>query len=143
MGFEIRQAEVKDLVWVNSTYKTIDFLPSTLENEIVAIASIDNIKVGLGRIAVVDRHSCELGGMYVNPEFRRKNVARKIVEYLLQHAQKRIIYCIPFTHLSSFYESFGFRKIKPDISTPQKIKKKLEFTKKTYKEPTLFLVMRR
>ena len=143
MGFEIRQAEVKDLVWVNSTYKTIDFLPSTLENEIVAIAFIDDIKVGLGRIAVVDKRSCELGGMYVNPGFRRKGIARKIVEYLIKHAQKRTIYCVPFVHLSVFYESFGFRKIKLDIATPQKIKKKLEFAKKTYKEPTLLLVMRR
>ena len=143
MGFEIRQAEVKDLVWVNATYKNINFLPSTMKEEIVAIAHIDGIKAGLGRIAVVDRNSCELGGMYVVSEFRGKAIARKIVEFLLKYAQKRVIYCIPFEHLLHFYESFGFRKVEDMLLVPRKIKKKLDFTKKAYKEPTSLLVMYR
>ena len=141
MSFEIKTAELKDLAWINATYHTIHFLPSTLKNEMVAIAYVDGIKVGLGRIAVVDRYSCELGGMYVHPEFRERKIARQIVPFLLDHAQKRVIYCIPFENLSRFYESFGFRKVGSDLLTPVKIRKKLEFTKRAYSEPTLLLVL--
>ncbi|MBI5072450.1 GNAT family N-acetyltransferase [Candidatus Woesearchaeota archaeon] len=141
MNLEIKTAKQKDLPWINGTYKTIDFLPSTLQDEIVAIAYADGVKVGLGRIALCGKDSCELGGIYVHPDFRGKKIAKIIVEFLLKHAQNDVIYCIPFEHLSSFYESFGFTKAKNDLLVPMKIKKKLEFCKKTYSEPTLLLVM--
>ena len=143
MNLVIKKAENDDLVWVNATYKAIDFLPSTLKDEIVAIAFMDDVKVGLARIAVIDKNSCELGGVFVSPEFRRQNIAKKLVEFLLKHAQKKIVYCIPYEHLSHFYERFGFRKINPDEVTPQKIKEKLEFCAETYREPTLLMVLYR
>ncbi len=141
MGLEIKKAGIEDLSWVNATYKSINFLLSTLNDEIIAIAYVDGIKVGLGRVAVVDGHSCELGGMYVNPKFREQKIARKLVEFLLGYAQHNTIYCIPFEQLLHFYESFGFRKMERGHLVPRKIKKKLEFCKKAYSEPTLLLVM--
>ncbi len=141
MNLEIKKATRQDLSWINATYKTINFLPSTLQDEIVAIAYMDGLKVGLGRIAVVSKDSCELGGIYVYSDFRGKKIAKSIVEFLLEHPQKDIIYCIPFEHLSSFYESFGFTKTKVTFMTPVNIKKKLGFCKKTYSEPTLLLML--
>ena len=140
MGLEIKKAGIEELSLVNHTYKSIQFLPSTLNDEIIAIAYVDGVKVGLGRVAVVDEHCCELGGMYVEPNFRGQKIARRIVEFLLENAQCNIIYCIPFERLLHFYKSFGFRETEKDHLMPIKIQKKLEFTREAYSEPTSLLI---
>lgn len=141
MGLEIKIADREDLQWVNDTYKAINFLPSTLNDEIVAIAYVNGVKAGLGRVAIVDSCSCELGGMYVDPPFRGRNIARKIVEFLLERAQKPVVYCIPFVYLCNFYKSFGFKELEQGFTVPGKVREKLGFTKTAYTEETTLLVM--
>ena len=137
---KIKEARNEDLEWVNATYSSIKFLPSSLKDEIVAIAYESDQKFGLGRISVIDDKSCELGGMYVDPKYRRRGIARDIVTYLLENAQKSKVYCIPFLHLEHFYASFGFKRINEGVSIPTKIAKKFQFCKETYAEETILMV---
>lgn len=136
---EIKKAKDKDLKLVNKIYKKINFLPSTLINEIVAIAYEKNNKVGLGRIIVIDSSSCEMGGIFVDLKFRKKGIARKIVSFLIENSQKDQIYCIPFKYLKKFYSGFGFREIKASNSVPKKIAKKFKFCEKTYEQETILM----
>lgn len=102
--FTISSASQADLQWVNQQYKTIDFKPSCFENEIVAIAKVDNKPVGEGRLQTIEDAVAELGGIYVESALRQQGVANKIVAYLLANSTSyKIVYCLPFAHLAPFY----------------------------------------
>lgn len=112
MSLTIRWASTADQVWIDTQYQDIDFLPSDVQVDRVAIAEWEGQPSGLGRLVPVGDQQWELGGMYVLPDFRRKGIARRVVQYLLDATDAgTTLYCIPFLHLSTFYESFGFRKV--------------------------------
>lgn len=105
----VRWGGIHELDWVNDLYRNIDFKPSKLESDQVAIAEWDGERIGIGRLCRIEETIYELGGMHVFPSHRGKGIARQIVRFLLSsldtHDQ---IFCLPFAHLRQFYSSEGF-----------------------------------
>ncbi len=103
----VRWIEKDEISWINQQYEKIDFLPPIWEKDRVAVALIENEKVGIGRLVPLADGSFELGGIYVLESFRGRGIARKIVSFLINNAAKSRIYCLPYEHLREFYQTFG------------------------------------
>lgn len=141
MQTQLYKATETDMLWVDSIYTKIQFLPSDFDNEYIVIAEVNGEKAGLGRLIQIN-DVLELGGMYVKDNYRGNGIAQKIVEHLLAQAPKgKLVYCIPFAHLVNFYKSFGFLDAEVTSSTPQEIKHKIGYCSQTYKTDILLLQM--
>lgn len=139
---QIKLAQPSDIHWINDTYQKIDFVPSDLSKERVAIAEIDGEPAGLGRLVEINSKHAELGGMFVFDQFRNLGIARAIVAYLLSQGKKyTVIYCLPFAHLQSFYESCGFSVCENTESVPAEIMHKHAWCNQTYPHKVLLLEM--
>ncbi|WP_158237315.1 GNAT family N-acetyltransferase [Aquimarina sp. MAR_2010_214] len=138
----VRKATPKDIEWINNTYQSIDFVVSDFNAEYIAIAKIEGVKCGLGRVVNIDKNNLELGGMYVLDQFRGMGIAEKIILHLLKnYEQHKKIWCLPFEHLQPFYNRFGFLDQKThDYKIPDKIYAKHKWCNQNYNKDVLLLV---
>lgn len=51
MNAKIRKALKTELDWINEKYDEVQFVHSIFETEIIAIAEIDENRIGLGRLS--------------------------------------------------------------------------------------------
>jgi GNAT superfamily N-acetyltransferase len=139
----VRQANPEEINWINERYDEVSFIHSDLARDFVAIAELDAVRAGLGRVVRIDPATAELGGMYVLTEFRGQGIADAIVRFLLN--QSRIystIYCIPFAHLSEFYQRFGFVPCQEPSTAPEEVRSKHAWCNGYYPHPTMLLVLK-
>ncbi|UHA71834.1 GNAT family N-acetyltransferase [Paenibacillus sp. 481] len=139
---QIRRAEQSDIPWVNEQYRQIGFVSSVWENEWIAIAEVNGVKAGIGRLVVIDAYNRELGGIYTLEAFRGQKIAHAIVSYLVEEARRypeEHIYCIPFEQLQSFYGSFGFETIADTQAVHTEVMKKHEWCLGQYNDKTLLM----
>jgi len=120
-----------------------DFVPSTLENEIIAILTYKDSFTGVGRIVYLNEEEAEIGGIYILDEFRGLSLANELVRYLVEEAKKRglkEVYCLPFEELKHFYEKFGFKTF--DVESTlinEKVLKKFNWCLDHYEKNVLLL----
>ena len=142
-NIKLRKAKESDINWINSKYEEVNFLASNFDNEIIAIAQLDKVDCGVGRLVKLDEQNLELGGLYIFSPYERKGIGGKIVNFLLRKKpnKKATIWCIPFAHLYFFYLKFGF-KLVDDSSRkiPAKVLKKLRWAQKNHENEVLLLV---
>lgn len=131
----------KDLGWANAIYAQIGFQPSTREDR-VAVASVEGRRAALGRLVPAGCDAHELGGIYVDPEYRGRRLARAVVEFLLGHAPSGTLYCIPFAHLDGFYRGFGFAPVPEGAAVPAAVASKVAWCGTQYIDPVRLLVRR-
>jgi GNAT superfamily N-acetyltransferase len=135
----VRTLLKSELEWANQRYAEIHFLPSRPQ-DIIAVAEVDGVKAGLGRLVGADDSRGELGGIYVLPEFRGRKIAAAIVSFLLQHSPYRQLFCIPFNHLEAFYRGFGFHPVAADAAVPTAVTGKLDWCSREYPESVTLLL---
>jgi len=116
----IRRSRRDELEWVNGCYAAVGFAPSDAVRDIILLAEVGGQRAAMGRLVAIEENVMELGNIYVLEPFRRYGVARQLVEHLIELAGEARLYCIPFTHLSRFYEASGFVPVKSSDSTPPK-----------------------
>ncbi len=141
-SFEIKTASNEDLEWINKRYDEVGFIHSKLDEGLIAIASFSGEVVGLGRLVRVSERIAELGGMYVFPSHRGQGVADHIVRFLLAASTYDRVYCLPFSHLKTFYLRFGFRDLTQHElgMVPKGVLQKHVWCNRTYDGETLLLV---
>lgn len=118
----IRDLKDSERAWANDLYRAIRF-ETTPPGALALVAelarphggsaeSIDGERIGLGRLVAHAPDVLELGGIWTHEAVRGRGVARAMVEALLErraetpHPER--LWCIPFAHLSAFYQSCGF-----------------------------------
>lgn len=141
----IRWCSEEEIDWVNEQYEKLDFKPSSLVTDRIAVAIFGGERVGLGRLCRIEDSFFELGGMHVQPIFRGYGIARKIVKFLLSHRDpKATVYCLPFAHLRDFYESEGFEEVSEEVlsKVPRDILKKHHWCNENYPYGVLLLEFR-
>lgn len=140
-NFEIRWCREGEINWVNDQYEKIDFKPSRLDTDRIAIAFSNKEAVGLGRLCKVERLVFELGGMFVQPAYQGQGIARKIVRFLLKERGEGRVYCLPFAHLRNFYEGEGFEEVSKEefSNVPPQILEKYRWCNTTYSHDVLLL----
>ncbi|WP_332879356.1 GNAT family N-acetyltransferase [Massilia sp. S19_KUP03_FR1] len=130
-----------DLAAINLRYAEIGFVPSA-SDDLIVVARIDGITAGQGRVTPVDATSAELGGIYVLPGCEGMGIARRIVAFLIGHANFPVLYCLPFGELAAFYGSMGFSAVKEPGRVPQKVMQKHQWCNATYDKAVLLLERR-
>ena len=145
MEIKLYQAEQEDMAWVNTQYEEIKFMPSEFESEEIWIATANGVKAGLGRLVHINEGNWELGGIYVLDNFRGAGIARKIVQKLCDIGQQKNenIWCVPFNHLTSFYQSFGLNTYDPGMgNVPDDVLKKINYCESTYTQKVELLKLK-
>ena len=135
MQTRLPRATQEDMKWVNTQYEQIKFMLSDFATDDIWILEAEGQKAGLGRLVQIDEHNWELGGIYVLEKYRGAGLARKIVQQLcdIGRNKKGNIWCIPFNHLSSFYQSFGLESYAPNhTEVPQEILSKINYCASTF-----------
>jgi len=139
---KVRTLRPAERAWANGCYAEVSFKPSGPQ-DFVAVAELEAQRVGLGRLVRVADAVAELGGIYVMPGYRGRQVARAVVSFLLARSPYPTLYCIPFAHLDAFYRSFGFAP-PPDAShLPAAVADKVSWCATQYVEPVSVLVRRK
>jgi GNAT superfamily N-acetyltransferase len=133
---EIRAAGTGEADWVNERYGEVQFIPSDLTKDTVLIAELDGQPAGLGRLVPVTEDACELGGMLVFETFRGRGVARALIDALIERANGRTIYCIPFAKLEDLYAAAGFERSE---TAPNDVQEKFDWCQRTYDQPVLLM----
>jgi len=142
IDISIDLCDEKEIDWVNQQYQKLNFKPSELQRDHVAIAKYHTKPVALGRLCRVEKSAFELGGMYVQEAFRGMGIARQLIQFLLGRKDfLSRVYCLPFIHLQSFYESEGFREVsaKDLAKVPLEILDKHSWCNETYPYEVLLL----
>lgn len=109
---EIRALREDERGWADERYREIRFSLST-DTARVFVAELGGARVGLGRLVALAPEVLELGGIWTDEAARNRGVAREMVARLIEQAPPGRLWCIPFVHLSAFYESFGFEMARP------------------------------
>ncbi|PHV06454.1 GNAT family N-acetyltransferase [Janthinobacterium sp. BJB412] len=131
-------AGADDLAWANARYAEIDFLPSKAA-DLIAIARVDGVAAGLGRVVGVADGEGELGGMYVLDGFKGLGLARRIIAYLQDNSRCHTLYCLPFAELAALYQSMGFTPVADDAAVPAAVAAKHRWCNSHYGKPVLLL----
>ncbi len=131
-------AGADDLAWANARYAEIDFLPSKAVDQI-AIARVDGVAAGLGRVVAVADGEGELGGMYVLDGFKGLGLARRIIAFLQDNSGCHTLYCLPFAELAALYQSMGFTPVADDAAVPAAVAAKHRWCNSHYAKPVLLL----
>lgn len=142
MNPKVRKAQFDDIKWVNEMYDQVQFPHSNFENEFIAIAEINQEKIGLGRIININDKNAEMGGMYVLEPFRSFGASTKIIEFLLENNKNyENIFCLPFEKLKDYYGKFGFELLAENeySKVPEKILKKHKWCNETFEDKVLLL----
>jgi hypothetical protein len=134
----VKKLPASKLDWANSRYAEVDFLPSPA-SDFVAIAEIDAVAAGLGRVSQVAPGIGELGGMYVFPEHRGAGISRSLIQFLISESEFGTLYCLPFAHLEGLYRSAGFRPCPSGPSVPDKVLEKHAWCNSHYSDPVLLM----
>jgi len=133
METQIRLASFDDLTWINAKYREVKFPEANLENEIIAIVESNIEKIGVGRLRRIDNNIFELSGMYVEDAYRKKGIAGKVIEFLLTTIEPhQSVYCLPFSHLNSYYKKYGFDEINDCSEIPKGLKDKQKWCGNTF-----------
>ena len=107
----IRDLRDDERGWANAQYRAIQFA-TTPPEAVALVAEVGGDRIGLGRLVPLAPDVLELGGIWTDDAMRGRGIARAMVTALLARvelaAPGRELWCIPFVHLSAFYESFGF-----------------------------------
>jgi GNAT superfamily N-acetyltransferase len=138
----IRKAQPDEISWINTQYDQVGFKRSKYDNEFIAIAEVNGRRAALGRLQYVVENEAELGGMYVREEFRGYGLASKIVEFLINNSESyNKVYCLPFSHLESFYKKFCLCVVTNKENIPSSVIDKHYWCNSTYEGETLLFVL--
>jgi hypothetical protein len=141
MNIEIRQATREELSCVNDRYSDVGFVHSDYDNELIALALVDGVKTGIGRLVSLDSSNLELGGIYVPHEFKGDHIATAIARYLVEHIEpKKNAWCITFVDLIPIYKKYGFEVCTDLKNAPEQMLDKLLFCKQEYEKDVSLLV---
>ena len=116
----IRDLRDDEHAWANAQYRAIRFA-TTPVGAVALVAEHAGARVGLGRLVALAPDVLELGGIWTDDAVRGRGIARTMVAALLARLAEADrerppvsaerppgLWCIPFVHLSAFYQSFGF-----------------------------------
>jgi ribosomal protein S18 acetylase RimI-like enzyme len=107
-----RKVTGTDLVPVNELYRKTGYKHQASSNDLVYVHELENRIVGAVRISN-EHNEYVLRGMQILPDYQRQGIGKEILRYLENHLRRlpTNCFCIPYSHLESFYQSIGFTKV--------------------------------
>ncbi len=79
-----------------------------IQNPTFVAYEIDGEIVGVESGFTTNINYYRLRGLWVNNKYRRRGIATKLLDYLIERSNKKNIWTIPRESALSFYEKYGF-----------------------------------
>lgn len=119
----MRVAAVSEHEALAALYRSWGYRAGIAAGSIVYAASLDGQTVGLVR-RTIEEGTTMLRGMFIHPEHRRRGIGKQLLAAFTAHLPDDDCYCVPFTHLVSFYGRSGFVVI-PESAAPPFLRERL------------------
>lgn len=114
----LREARAEDFPAIRALIYRTGINPFGLDwRRFLVAESPDGELIGCGQLKPHADGSLELASLAVVPAWRRRGVARRLIQALLTKAP-RPVYLTCLGHLQPFYEKFGFRVVAPEAMSP-------------------------
>jgi N-acetylglutamate synthase-like GNAT family acetyltransferase len=124
--FYLRPASQSDASTIRQIISMVRINPTALDwKRFILAVDPSGMVIGCGQIKPHSDGSSELASIAVLPGWRGRGIARKIIEYLLDHHQGRL-YLTCRSSLGAMYQKFGFQVIPPAVparSTTQEFRR--------------------
>ena len=114
---EIRRAVSEEYPAIIDHYVFCSYRGGIAPGDLAVIAAENDNIAGVVRICF-EQGEKVLRGMYIKPAFRGNGLGKRMLGFLKETTDLQGCYCIPFSHLESFYGSIGFKKINADEAPP-------------------------
>jgi GNAT superfamily N-acetyltransferase len=83
-------------------------------SDFVVLAKHQNEIMGIGRLCQ-EQELLWLRGMQVEPRFQGQGIGTRILQRLVQEIGERWCCCLPYDHLTRFYQQAGFVQVKENL----------------------------
>lgn len=142
-GYEIRSALEIESTQIRKLIDLVGINPMGLDWKRFVVVVESGQVVACGQVKPHGSDIRELASIAVHPEYRRRGLARSVIETLLGR-HPRPLYLMCMSHNGAMYEKFGFRKLSAG-QTPRyfaRIKKLFDASKVFRKSHGELLVMK-
>ena len=119
----VRIAEPAEHHGLESLYRAWGYRAGIGPGSTVFVAMLGDSIVGLVR-RTVEEGTTMLRGMFVHPEHRRHGIGAQLLAAFVEDLTAAECYCLPFTHLVSFYGRCGFAVV-PEAIAPDFLAQRL------------------
>jgi GNAT superfamily N-acetyltransferase len=110
----IRFAEIGEYPEVLAHYEICNYKGGVEDKDTIVIAIDEEI---IGAVRICYEHGKQvLRGMQIKPGWQRKGIGSAMLKFLVDQADMKGCYCLPYKHLQSFYASIGFEEIAPQYA---------------------------
>ncbi|MGD1920056.1 MAG: GNAT family N-acetyltransferase [Pleurocapsa sp.] len=109
---EIIKAKIHNLNDVRVFCDKCNYDGGVKQKDRVFLANINNELAGVVRLCP-EMNVLVLRGMQVLPEFQGQGIGTKLLKSCNDYLGQQPCYCIPWSHLHSFYGQIGFQIISP------------------------------
>jgi GNAT superfamily N-acetyltransferase len=103
----IRIADDAERSQLADLYKRWGYRAGIAPTDTVYVAEQEERIVGMVR-RTLENGTTLLRGMQVDPEYQRRGIGSQLLQCFVNDLAMRDCYCIPYSHLTSFYEQGGF-----------------------------------
>lgn len=121
----IERARACELAEVNAFYACVGYLDGAREEDRIWVARRGGGLLAAVRICPQPEGYILMRGLYVAQNAQRRQLGTQLARAALADAAGRVCYCIPFTHLETFYHRVGFIRIHPKHA-PEKVADRLQ-----------------
>ena len=109
---EIRIAGAAEAARIRSVYAALGYRREIDPLDTVWLAESAGAVAGIVRVSG-EQGSLVLRGMRIAEPFRRQRIGTRLIQAIAEWLGDRPCYCIPYSHLTSFYGQAGFIEIEP------------------------------
>jgi GNAT superfamily N-acetyltransferase len=113
----IRIGQTSDTNRILSLYESLGYRQGIARDDTVWIAEASGEPIGIVRIAP-EFGVLVLRGMRVAEPWRRRGIGTQMLRAVDTWVDGRACYCVPYSHLPSFYGQIGFKEITPESAPP-------------------------
>jgi GNAT superfamily N-acetyltransferase len=114
-GVTIRAAAPEEYERARAAYSTWGYDGGVAPDDVVYLAQHGTDLVGLVR-RTREHGVTMLRGMQVAPAWRRRRIGSRLLRTFVEDLHGEECYCVPYTHLISFYGAAGFGAVREDAA---------------------------
>ena len=122
MSVEVRLAEPFEIEKVNAFYKSCDYYATANPADVVCVATDKDSIIGVARLCVENEFHV-LRGVFVDKNFQKKGIGKRMLFYLERFFPDADCYCLPYAHLDRFYGAINFA---PTFDLPEHLEQRLK-----------------
>ncbi|WP_299413793.1 GNAT family N-acetyltransferase [Acaryochloris sp. IP29b_bin.148] len=106
----LHQAKRQDLEKIKTFYRHCGYSGGLKPEDWILMAGSNSQLVGVVRLCL-EQNVLVLRGMQVLQVFQRQGIGKQLLQACTEQLENRTCYCIPWTHLRSFYRQGGFAEV--------------------------------